>query len=156
MIEALEVIAKPENYPLVFHCNAGKDRSGILSAILLEVLGVRDIDIIQDYNLTDLYIKEFIARWNADPKTADVHKNLPDFQKQADAETMKLFLSTLKKEYGSAEGYLKSNGADANTGETTAKSAFSLIVNQLHHRDIQELPELFTHLFHHPDILKPQ
>jgi protein-tyrosine phosphatase len=112
IIDALEIIAETRNYPLVFHCNAGKDRSGILSAILLDALGVPPADIIEDYNLTALCIDEFIARWDADPKTADVHKNLPDFQKYTDPETIKYFLAMFKKEFGSAAGYLKSNGAD--------------------------------------------
>ena len=40
IIEALEVIAEPENHPLVFHCAVGKDRTGMLAAILLNLLGV--------------------------------------------------------------------------------------------------------------------
>ncbi|HTY82491.1 MAG TPA: tyrosine-protein phosphatase, partial [Dehalococcoidales bacterium] len=112
IIGAFEMIADPRNHPVVAHCNAGKDRSGILSAILLNALGVQDIDIVEDYNLTSLCIDEFIARWDADPKTADVHKNLPEFQRRTQPETMKLFLAMFKKEYGTGEEFLKANGAD--------------------------------------------
>jgi len=112
IIEALEIIAEPDNHPLVFHCNAGKDRSGILAAIVLGILGVADEDIIEDYTLTAPYMKEFINRWNNDPKTAEVHKNLPEYQLEASPESMALFLSTLKREYGSVRGYVEAQGAE--------------------------------------------
>ena len=112
VVEALQIIAEPDNLPLVFHCNAGKDRSGVLAAIILGALGVADEDIIQDYTLTQLYMDEFIERWNADPQTADVNRKLPSYQLKASAESMVVFLSTLKREYGSARGYLEIQSAE--------------------------------------------
>ncbi|MDD5190234.1 MAG: tyrosine-protein phosphatase [Dehalococcoidales bacterium] len=112
IIEALEIIAEPKNYPLVFHCNAGKDRSGIIAAIVLSILGVEDDDIIKDYAMTEPIMEEFINRWNNDPKTADVHKNLPEYQLHAYPESMALFLTTLQREYGSIRGFIKENGAE--------------------------------------------
>jgi protein-tyrosine phosphatase len=61
IIEALDVIAQAENHPLIFHCSAGKDRSGILAAILLSVLGVADDDIINDYSLSAPYMDVILA-----------------------------------------------------------------------------------------------
>jgi protein-tyrosine phosphatase len=113
IVEALEIIADPDNHPLVFHCNAGKDRSGILAAIVLGVLGVADEDIIKDYIMTAPYMKEFIDRWDKDPRTADVNKNLPEYQLEATPESMALFLATLKREYGSVTGYIEAQGAKA-------------------------------------------
>jgi len=112
IVDALEIIAESDNLPLVFNCNAGKDRSGILAAIVLGVLGIADEDIIEDYTLTAPYMKEFINRWNNDPKTAEVHKNLPEYQLKASPESMVLFLSILKKEYGSVRGYVMAQGAE--------------------------------------------
>lgn len=112
VVEALEIIADVDNLPLVFHCSAGKDRSGILAAIVLGVMGVADEDIIEDYTLTAQYMKEFIERWDDDPITADINRNLPEYQLKASPESMALFLSTLQKEYGSARGYIEAQGAD--------------------------------------------
>lgn len=43
------VLARPERYPILFHCSAGKDRTGILTALLLETVGTpRDV-IYDDY-----------------------------------------------------------------------------------------------------------
>ena len=111
IIRALEIIAEPENHPLVFHCNAGKDRSGILAAILLEVLGVADEDVIKDYALTALAIDEFDNRWLNDPRIAETIKSIPMFQRVVSPESMEFFLSGLKKEYGSVRGYLQAQGA---------------------------------------------
>ena len=112
IIEALEVIAAPENHPLVFHCAVGKDRTGLLAAILLSVLGVRDEDIIEDYTLSAPSIKEFFARFIRDPKTAEFARNIPGFFWEAVPESMALFLAGLKKEYGSTRDYLTAQGAD--------------------------------------------
>ena len=43
--------------PLVFHCTAGKDRTGFAAALILSALGVSREDIIQDYLLTNEYFQ---------------------------------------------------------------------------------------------------
>ncbi len=47
--DALRVMAEPGAYPVVFHCAVGKDRTGVLAAVLLALLGVHDETIIADY-----------------------------------------------------------------------------------------------------------
>ena len=47
----------------------------------------------------------------SDPETAHGVKDLPDFQWEASPESMAVFLSLLRKRYGSAEAYLRANGA---------------------------------------------
>lgn len=111
VVEALEIIAEPSNLPLVFHCSAGKDRTGILTAIVLGILRVTDEDIIEDYTLTAPYMKELIIRWNNDAGAAEALKNVPEYLLEASPESMISFLSTLKREYGSARGYVEAHGA---------------------------------------------
>jgi len=112
VVEALEIIAEPDNLPLVFHCSAGKDRTGVLTAIVLGILGVTDEDIIEDYTLTAPYMKELINRWNNDPKAAEALENVPEYLLEASPESMTFFLSTLKREYGSVRGYIEAYGAE--------------------------------------------
>lgn len=50
---------------LVFHCAAGKDRTGILAALLLRVLGAEDEEIIRDYGVTAGNLRTMVARWLA-------------------------------------------------------------------------------------------
>jgi len=107
IIEALEIIAEPDNHPLVFHCNAGKDRSGILAAIVLGILDVADEDIIRDYTLTTPYMKDYIERWDNDPEAAEVHRSLPGYLFKALPASMALILSSLRQEYGSIREYME-------------------------------------------------
>lgn len=113
VVEALEIIAEPENHPLVFHCFVGKDRTGILAAIVLSILGVADADIIEDYTLTAPYMEELIKSMNNNPEIAEGVKHLPGYFWKAAPESMALFLSTLQREYGSVRGYVEAQGAEA-------------------------------------------
>jgi protein-tyrosine phosphatase len=110
IIEALKIIAEPENHPLVFNCAVGKDRTGILAAVLLSLLGVEDKDIIEDYSLSGPYMEEILKTIDSDPKIAEGIKVLPDYFWKASPESMDLFLSTLRQKYGSINGYLESVG----------------------------------------------
>lgn len=111
IIDTMEVIADPKNHPLLFHCGAGKDRAGVVAAFVLSVLGVADGDIIADYILSAPYMKDLITRLMNEPGTPEYIKNLPAYTWEAAPQSMALFLSTIKHEYGSTRGYLKSQGA---------------------------------------------
>jgi protein-tyrosine phosphatase len=117
IIEALEVIADSGNHPLVFHCAVGKDRTGMLAAILLNLLGVEEDDIIQDYTLSEPYMDELLARLKNNPQKSDPPLDIPDYFWKASPESMKLFLSTISKEYGSVNGYLESMGMEPSLTE---------------------------------------
>src|SRR5204862_4934341 len=51
----LELALDSPTRPLLFHCVAGKDRTGIAAALLLGLLGVPDSTILDDYELTSAY-----------------------------------------------------------------------------------------------------
>lgn len=53
--ELLHCLTEVDGLPAVFHCHAGKDRTGIVAALLLEVLGVDRDAILDDYELTARY-----------------------------------------------------------------------------------------------------
>jgi protein-tyrosine phosphatase len=122
LIDALEIIADPKNHPLLFHCGAGKDRSGLLAAFVLSVLGVADKDIVSDYALSAQYMPDMVKRLMQDPETPDDVKNLPAYTWEATAASMALFLSVLKQEFGSARRYLEMNGADKSLFERLEKA----------------------------------
>jgi protein-tyrosine phosphatase len=108
----LEMMADAQYYPLLFHCGAGKDRTGVLASMVLKLIGVSDGDIINDYILTDASMEDVKQRICADPETSDEVRNLPDFTWRAPPQFMRTFLEGLKQEYGSAPGYLKKYGAE--------------------------------------------
>ena len=53
--EILTSLASPNGVPAVFHCHAGKDRTGLVAALLLEALGVDRETVLDDYQLTARY-----------------------------------------------------------------------------------------------------
>ncbi|UCG55408.1 MAG: tyrosine-protein phosphatase [Dehalococcoidia bacterium] len=103
MVLALEFIADKTNQPVLFHCTAGKDRTGILSAAILSVLGVADEDIITDYNMTTPHMAEFLERKKLEKSELP---NMPAFFHEASRESMKLLLSEIRQKYSSFSNYL--------------------------------------------------
>lgn len=95
------------NGAAVFHCFAGKDRTGVVAAILLMLAGVADVDIVADYTLTYAYflkrLRQDFLRTDAEP---DVFKPLP--------EHMEGFLRLFRQKYGDARNYLLQLGLTAN------------------------------------------
>jgi protein-tyrosine phosphatase len=112
IVEALEVIAEPSNLPLVFHCSAGKDRTGILAAIVLALLDVNDADIINDYAMSAPFIEELYQRIKNDASIPAADKALPEYFWTAAVESMNLFLDALRQDYGSVKSYIEAAGAD--------------------------------------------
>jgi protein-tyrosine phosphatase len=107
---ALEIIASDGSGPLVFHCAAGKDRTGLLAALVLSLLGVGEDDIVADYALTGLATERLIADW----RSGNPGQPLPwQSYGQAPAEAMRLTLAGLTARYGSVPGYAAARlGAD--------------------------------------------
>lgn len=108
---ALEIIASAESAPLAFHCKSGKDRTGIIAALVLALLGVPTEEIVEDYALTELARPRFIEGWRSRNPGLEppVHSHLW----RAPAGAMRLFLAELDRDHGSVAGYLSGIGADA-------------------------------------------
>lgn len=58
----VKTLLNHEGKAVLWHCSAGKDRCGVATVIILEILGVSREDIYQDYILTNEYNKEDAAR----------------------------------------------------------------------------------------------
>ncbi|MER6944559.1 tyrosine-protein phosphatase [Nonomuraea sp. NPDC000554] len=99
--EAVETVSRDDSAPVVVHCAAGKDRTGLLIAIILALLGVAEDDIVADYALTGLATERFIADWQARHPGSPMW---PGFG-QAPAEAMRLFLADLVARHGSVARY---------------------------------------------------
>jgi len=107
---ALEVIADPEAAPVVVHCMAGKDRTGVVCALTLGLLGVSDEDIAADYALTETSMKSLTAYLREhNPKAIEGNDHMFD----SPAEAMLLFLADLRAEHGSIEKYVREIGLSA-------------------------------------------
>jgi protein-tyrosine phosphatase len=96
--------------PLVFHCSAGKDRTGIAAALLLTSLGVPRDAVIEDYLLTERFFEGLCRIVFADPATARFrHVDLSIWEPmlRADRAYIQAMFETLDKSHGSIEAYLR-------------------------------------------------
>ncbi len=102
--QALAVIAAAESAPVVIHCAAGKDRTGLIAALVLALVGVGEEDIIADYALTGLAATKFMADWQANPANPAI--TWPGYG-LAPADAMRLTLKELTDTYGSVHDYAR-------------------------------------------------
>ncbi|NUW38418.1 tyrosine-protein phosphatase [Nonomuraea sp. SMC257] len=100
---ALEVIASDAGAPVVFHCASGKDRTGLLAALVLTLAGVDEEAVVADFALTDLAAERLVADWRA----AHPDRTLlwPGYGR-APADIMRFFLADLVAAHGSVERYV--------------------------------------------------
>ena len=105
------ILAEEENLPVLLHCTAGKDRTGVSTAFLLSVLGVsRDI-IEADYLLTNLDTErqaDFIESTVGYPEGYNREKMISIAGVPKDA--MKDFLDGVESRWGSVIEYLEKIG----------------------------------------------
>jgi protein tyrosine/serine phosphatase len=113
---ALHILAVPDALPLVFHCAAGKDRTGVVAALLLSVLGVADDEIADDYSLSRLGMVRFQEWLKVEyPNYATAMEGQPKQFLESPAAAMHLFLERLRAEYGSVDAYVAGLGVDDTT-----------------------------------------
>ena len=89
------------NEPTVFHCTAGKDRTGFAAALVLHALGASKEDVMHDYLLTNERLKPvpLTAGWLPPAIAAVLHRVQPEFL-QASYEAV-------EQDYGGLEGYFR-------------------------------------------------
>ena len=113
--DAMHVLAQTDSLPAVFHCAAGKDRTGVLAALLLSSLGVDDAHICADYGLTQDAMRRSIA-WSKvhRPELAERYATIPKAYLAADPRAMQIILTELAQRHGSVRNYVREIGvADA-------------------------------------------
>ncbi len=97
LVEAIGLIADEAAAPMVVHCVAGKDRTGVVCALTLSLLGVSDADIDADYALSTDGSQRFVDWARANGKPDVVMKAWC----RSPSGSMALFLSELRQRYGS-------------------------------------------------------
>jgi protein tyrosine/serine phosphatase len=101
----------------VYHCAAGKDRTGVISAIVLSAIGVADELIVADYALSQQNLDAIIERLNASAGYKEMFEALPPDTLHAEPETMVSLLAKFSDGYGGVTGYLESAGVGPDTIE---------------------------------------
>jgi len=96
--------------PLLFHCSAGKDRTGVLGAILLDLLGVDRATVIADYVKSDDHYDRLLAMFLRDRHIHDIDSSDPErFAPllRADPAYLQACFATIEQAHGSGEGYAR-------------------------------------------------
>ena len=104
--QAFTALAQNLNQPAMFHCSAGKDRTGILGATILTVLGVSREDVIADFLMTNEVIDGILARI----------KKMPGFESStregiiAPQPAIEKLMDSTQNDLGGSEAYLLHHG----------------------------------------------
>lgn len=117
LTRTLELMARPNRCPLVFHCAAGKDRTGIVAALALATVGVERDAIVADYVATADGMGGIMERLRSHPVYRPGVDSIRPEQHLPDAQVMEHFLDGLHERHGGAEAWLRRSGMDPTTIE---------------------------------------
>lgn len=128
----MDVVLDQSNWPVLIHCNAGKDRAGIATTLILEALGVDRDTIMEEFLLTNELARidekaKFLARESSKSSGSRGVGRSPS----ADAwlpivgvapEMLEAFYASVDEKYGSMDAFLTELGVDQNTRNELAAS----------------------------------
>jgi protein-tyrosine phosphatase len=120
-----------DSLPLLYHCSAGKDRTGVFSALLLLTLGVPEKTALEDYALTNKYLlnggqSEAIKKMSASAGDGFLSRLSPEQRNvlmAADPAYLESTLREIDTKYGSFDNYRRQalHVSDADLKELRAK-----------------------------------
>lgn len=102
----------------LIHCTAGKDRTGVGAALVLDAVGVRRDSIVEDYakthnNLSGAWSDAMIS--NLEKRGLEINDKLMDLLTASPADVMQSTLERIDSEYGGSVEYLRSGGFQMST-----------------------------------------
>jgi len=114
MPEIIKVMAESRS-GVLFHCTAGKDRTGVLSAIILMICGADRETIVSDYVLSREYNRTKLENFlSAHP---EIDRNIV----LANEKSMNGFISLFTERFATVEAYLEHIGADTGYADMIRK-----------------------------------
>jgi protein-tyrosine phosphatase len=98
---------------IAIHCHSGKDRTGLIAALLLRLVGVAPEEIADDYALSSGYLAPATEKWleNGPGTREEREREIARFVTRA--EVMLEVLDGIDARHGSVEGYLRWAGMEA-------------------------------------------
>ncbi|MDR1642792.1 MAG: tyrosine-protein phosphatase [Clostridiales bacterium] len=103
--EIFETIAKSQG-SVLFHCTAGKDRTGVIAMLLLGLAGVAEPDIVANYEITYTYFKRNPIIQKVDPSLNVLYSK---------SEFIEKAISYINDSFGNVPQYLESAGVSHET-----------------------------------------
>ena len=95
--------------PVVVHCMGGKDRTGLVAALVLRMAGVDPAAIGEDYALTAANLAARTQAW-MDQASSEGHRRRIEKLSQTPAAGMRRVIEAIEERYGSVAGYLEAAG----------------------------------------------
>ena len=109
-LRVFELLADPASYPVLVHCTAGKDRTGVTTALVLSVLGVAPATIEADFGLTNEDVHRQLAFVETERRIPEDRRAVIERAMGVPPEAIGVFLEGLDREYGGPLDYLHSIG----------------------------------------------
>jgi protein tyrosine/serine phosphatase len=110
LARAIGILGEASSYPLVFHCAAGKDRTGVLAALILDIVGVERQAIVGDYVLTASRMEAILERLLRNRAEGGMDYQFPASALTVEAATMEGFLDGVDQRYGGARQWALAAG----------------------------------------------
>ena len=101
--------------PVLFHCAAGKDRTGVAAALLLDLAGVPDEHIIEDYALSTTELEPMVEERMDRFEEYGISIETGRMMMAAPPRDMELTLEFIRGRWGSAAGYMGTLGLSPTT-----------------------------------------
>jgi len=121
MTRAFSLFGAESNYPFLIHCTAGKDRTGVLVAMIMDVLGASPEDIAHEYGLSDLAIDRLIAYLRSNGRQIQASDDEIRARMATPPEKMAAFIDLLHAKHGSSENFFRSMGVTSGTIENVRR-----------------------------------
>ena len=127
--QVMKVVLDQSNWPVLIHCNAGKDRAGIATTLILEAIGVDRETIMEEYLLTNEIGRskekaELMAKESSKSRrisrgpSADAWYPIVGVQ----PEMLEAYYTTVETQYGSMDAFLNELGVDQDARAALAES----------------------------------
>jgi protein-tyrosine phosphatase len=110
IVAVLEALAAAPPGVVLFHCTAGKDRTGLIAALVLGLAGVDADTIIEDYARTGIHIAPLLATILAEATERGMDPEALRPLLACEKLTMSRTLDHLERRWGSVEAYLADIG----------------------------------------------
>jgi protein tyrosine/serine phosphatase len=116
---AIAAVADAPEGGVLIHCAAGKDRTGLISALLLGLAGVPEEEIAEDYAESEANLAELTSKWIAEAPDGAERERRRQLS-TTPREAMLGVLEALDERYGGVRGYLLAAGASPDVLERAA------------------------------------
>jgi protein-tyrosine phosphatase len=110
-VEAVTAVAEAGRGAVVVHCHGGKDRTGLVVALLLRIAGVPVAVIAEDYALSGERLADRTERWLAGAED-DAERARIERIASTPADAMQAVLDAIDERYGGVDRYLVGGGLD--------------------------------------------